>query len=69
MFEFTEVKGVFSNNTNITDMSYMFYFSRAIELELRYLNTSNVTNMEGMFSYCKAITLDLSNFNTSRLLI
>lgn len=67
MFEFTEVKGVFSNNTNITDMSYMFYFSLAIELELRYLNTSNVTNMEGMFSYCKAITLDLSNFKTSNV--
>lgn len=67
MFEFTEVKGVFSNNTNITDMSYMFYFSRAIELELRYLNTSNITNMEGMFSYSEATNINLSSFNTSNV--
>ncbi|NLC26598.1 MAG: BspA family leucine-rich repeat surface protein [Fastidiosipila sp.] len=65
----TNLKGVASLNTNVTDMSGMFDGRRGItELDLRYLDTSNVESMYFMFGNCNSLTsLDLSNFNTSKV--
>jgi surface protein len=67
MFEGTDVKGVASDNPNITDMSYMFANSTSETLDLTYLDTSNVVNMSGMFSFTNAKSLDLSGFDTSNV--
>lgn len=67
MFEGTDVKGVASDNPNITDMSYMFAYSTSETLDLTYLYTSNVVNMSGMFNFTSAKNLDLSDFDTSKV--
>lgn len=64
MFEGTDVKGVASDNPNITDMSYMFANSTSETLDLANLDTSSVDNMSGMFNFTSAKNLDLSNFDT-----
>ena len=61
------IKGVASNNPNVTDMMGMFTESSATELDLSSFDTSNVTNMMGMFAGSSAITLDLSSFDTSNV--
>ena len=65
MFYKTNVSGVYNDNPNVTDMSYMFKESQATTLDLTNLDTSNVTDMREMFSDSQATTLDLSKFNTS----
>lgn len=67
MFFRASVSGVYCDNKNVTDMSYMFHQSKATNLDLTYLNTSSVTNMNSMFDASQATTLDLSNFNTSNV--
>lgn len=67
MFRGTSIKGVYSDNMNITRMDNMFRDTTSTSLDLTYLNTSSVTNMEGMFFTSKATSLDLSSFNTSRV--
>lgn len=64
MFYQSNVSGVYSDNPNVTDMSYMFRESKAKSLDLSYLNTINVTNMRYMFAFSQANSLDLSNFDT-----
>ena len=61
------IKGVASNNTNVTNMSWMFAGSQATSLDLSSFDTSNVTNMSWMFAYSRATTLDLSSFDTSNV--
>lgn len=65
MFSETSVNGVYSDNTNVTDMSHMFYKSEAATLDLSGFDTSNATDMGGMFSDSQATSLDLSSFNTT----
>ncbi len=68
MFEMSDVTEVRSNNPNITNMSYMFTFSRSSSLDLSIFDTSNVTNMRNMFYNCRELTsLDLSSFDTSNV--
>lgn len=67
MFSDTYVSDVYSDNPNITDMSFMFYNSKAAELDLSNFNTSGVTDMAYMFYECKATSLNLSNFDTSKV--
>ena len=55
------------NNKPITSMSYMFYKSQAVSLDLSNFNTSNVINMSRMFTDSQATTLDVSNFDTSKV--
>ena len=55
------------NDKPVTSMSYMFWDSQALRIDLSNFNTSNVYNMGGMFSSSKATTLDLSNFDTSKV--
>ena len=62
------VKGVaILEGHSITNMSSMFYKSKATTLDLSSFNTSNVINMEFMFQGSSAITLDLSSFDTSNV--
>ena len=54
--------------SNGTNMSYLFNYSEASELNLSHFNTSNVTTMASMFSYCRKLkSLDISNFDTSNV--
>ena len=68
MFENTSVKGVVSDNPNVTDMSYMFAGSAATSLDLSSFDTSSVTYMGYMFDGCAATSLDLSSFDTSSVM-
>ena len=61
------IRGVESNNTNVTNMDSMFAYSEATILNLSSFNTSNVTNMSGMFNGGYERELDLSNFDTSKV--
>lgn len=66
----SNLKGLASDNPNVTDMSRMFFdfISTADTLDLSFLDTSNVTNMGAMFAQCSSLTsLDLSNFDTSNV--
>ena len=63
----TPVTRVVSDNPNVTNMSYMFYYSAATTLDLSSFDTSKVTDMNGMFWSSKATTLDVSSFNTSNV--
>jgi surface protein len=67
MFAYPGVKGVASDNPNITDMSSMFANSTSETLDLTYLDTSNVVNMSDMFYGSQATSLDLSSFDTSNV--
>jgi prepilin-type N-terminal cleavage/methylation domain-containing protein len=62
------LKGVASNNPNITSMKHMFYESLASSLDLSNLNTSNVTTMLGMFRSSSVNTLDLTDWNTANVI-
>lgn len=63
----SSVKGVYSDNLNVTDMIQMFYQSKATTLDLSSLNTSKVTEMNSMFNNSQATILGLSNFDTSNV--
>ena len=63
----TPVTKVVLNNSNVTDMGFMFNHSSATTLDLSSFDTSNVTDMRFMFSFSKATILDLSNFDTSNV--
>jgi surface protein len=66
IFANTTVKGVISDNPNITTTERMFYNATSYSLELD-LNTASVTTMANMFNGCQALSLDLSGFSTSNL--
>ena len=55
------------NDKPVTSMSYMFWDSQALRIDLSNFNISNVYNMGGMFSSSQATTLDLSHFDTSKV--
>ena len=63
----SHIKGVASDNKNVTNMSYMFRSSRATQLDLSSFDTSNVIDMGGMFYDSRATQLDLSSFDTSKV--
>ena len=61
------VKGVASENLNVTNMSYMFHQSPSKSLDVCHLDTSNVTTMNSMFASSLSTALDLSTFDTSKV--
>ena len=67
MFRDTSIKGVYSDNLNVTIMRNMFRNTTSTSLDIKYLNTSNVNNMNSMFYDSKATSLDLSSFDTSKV--
>ena len=54
----TTIEGLANLNTSeVTDMSYMFYFCSSLtSLDVSSFNTGKVSDMEGMFSYCSSLT-------------
>lgn len=66
IFANTAVKGVISENPNITTMEQMFYNASSSTLELD-LNTTSTTNMLSMFEGTQATVLDLSSFDTAKV--
>ena len=59
----------YCDTSNFTDMSYMFYYCRALtSINLSDWNISNVTNLKYTFCYCSKLTsLDVSNWDTSNV--
>ncbi len=57
------------DTSNLTDMSYMFSYSRKLtDVTFGDLDTSNVTNMFEMFSYCTGLNnISFGNMNTSNV--
>ena len=55
------------NDKPVTSMSYMFWDSQALRIDLSNFNTSSVYNMEDMFLNSKATSLDLSSFDASKV--
>jgi surface protein len=51
--------------SNVTDLSYMFWYARAFNANLSNWDVSNVTNMYAMFRYAYKFNSDLSSWNTS----
>ena len=52
----TQLKNIFINTSNVTDMSYMFQSSQVTTLDLSSFDTSKVTDMSFMFQYSQATT-------------
>ncbi len=65
----TEIDFSGFSTSNVTDMSYMFYYCTSLEtVDLSSFNTSKVTSMESMFMGCENLTsVNLSGFNTSKV--
>ncbi len=55
------------DTSNVTNMSYMFYYSPIVDLDLSGFNTSNVTNMKSMFYRSSASNFDITNFDFSNV--
>ena len=66
----TQVKGVASENPNITSIYQMFRaFKGTNHLELKWLDTSNVTSMTGAFYYAMYVpSIDVSTWQTSKVI-
>ena len=65
----TQVKGVASENPNITSISQMFRaFKGTNHLELKWLDTSNVTVISEVFYYAKVPSIDVSTWQTSKVI-
>lgn len=65
--EFLEVTGL--QTINVTDMSYMFYFTESLSgmLDCSTFNTKNVVSMDRMFNECGADDINVSSFDTSKV--
>ena len=61
------VKGVYVDNTNITQANRMFQDSIATTLDLQYINIPNITSAKDMFNNTKAETLNLTGWDVSKL--
>ena len=63
----TQLKNIFLNTSNVTDMFGMFQDTKATSLDLSSFDTSKVIYMNSMFNGSQATTLDLSSFDTSNV--
>ncbi|EAG5589637.1 BspA family leucine-rich repeat surface protein [Listeria monocytogenes] len=55
------------NTSKVTNMKDMFYYSKALVLDVSHFDTSKVTDMSYMFSNASISDIDLSNFDTSNV--
>ena len=51
--------------SNVTDMSWMFYYEEVFNQDIGNWDVSNVTNMEGMFQSAKNFNQDIGNWDVS----
>lgn len=63
----SRVRKVVSDNPNITDMSYMFFYSKAKTLDLSSFDTHNVKDMSRMFRGSSATQLNIGSFVTDNV--
>ena len=67
--DFYDVKTIDLNTQSVEDMSYMFAYSQAKEMDLSKLTTDNLKDMSYMFYQCQYLTsLDLKNFTTGKVI-
>ena len=55
------------NTVNVTDMSFMFYYTSTFNQSLKTWNVSNVTTMKNMFSEALAFNQPLSTWNVTKV--
>mgnify|MGYP006094978169 CR=1 FL=1 len=55
------------NVSGVTNMSYMFYYTKLFNQPLDNWNVSNVTNMQAMFCYANLFNQPLDNWNVSKV--
>jgi surface protein len=53
--------------TNVTNMSFMFWYAFAFNQDISSLNVSNVTNMEGMFNGALRFNSDITRWDTTNV--
>lgn len=64
---FTSIDFTNVDTSKVTDMSFMFFSSRAKSLNLSSFDTSSVIDMQSMFDNCRVENLNLSSFDTSKV--
>ena len=57
----------FIDTSEIDDMPFLFYHTKARNIKIDEWNVSNVTNMANMFDGCKDFNCDLSDWNVSNV--
>jgi len=55
------------NITNVTNMSFMFWYALAFDQDISSLNVSNVTNMESMFDGALGFNANIAGWNTANV--
>jgi len=53
--------------TNVTNMSFMFWYALAFNQDISSLNVSNVTNMESMFDGAFVFNANIAGWNTANV--
>lgn len=56
------------DTSNVTNMDYMFYYTRQETIELNSLNTSNVSSMQHTFERANFKTIDITGWDMSNVL-
>jgi surface protein len=55
------------NISNVTDMSFMFWYAYAFNQDIQNLDISNITNMEGMFDGAISFNGDITTWDTTNV--
>ena len=66
LFKFGEIS--FWNTSQVTNMSYLFYYNIDFNEDISRWNVSNVTNMRCMFYYASSFNSDISNWNVRKVI-
>ena len=69
LFKETNYNGDISewNTSNVTNMSWMFYYAESFNQPIGDWDVSNVTEMFGMFKYAKVFNQHIGNWDVSKV--